>query len=170
MSLSFSFHRSVCVCVDLFQKRLCDNVGVDRFQILIFLSGANENNGLVRGVGHGDGCADLVIDRVELGQYDSVDHAWAALKTRVIDQRLIEFRHLIDSFVSDQRLANEQHEIGIVHVNQLVRRNRAHERRAIKAFVTFARAIISGSSFCIRPAVSTRTMSNFLSFARRRVE
>ena len=31
--------------------------------------------------------------------------------------------------------------------------------------VTLAKAIISGSSFCIRPAVSIKTTSNFLSLA-----
>ena len=109
-----------------------DRLGVEVLQIRIGLSSADEHDGLTSCVGHRDGGADLVVDRVELGQDDAVYGAHVLLATgtttsatndaarrAMVDQRLVELLHLVDGLVAHERLAHEQHQVRIVHIDQL---------------------------------------------------
>ncbi len=111
----------------LLEKRLNDRLCVEALQIRIGLARADEDDRLAGRVGHRDGGADLIVDRVELGEHNAVDgahmlgrvsHADPASRA-VVDQRLVELLDLVDGLVAYQRLADEQHQVRVVHVDQL---------------------------------------------------
>ena len=61
---------------------------------------------------------NLIVNRVELGQHDAVNKA-RICHLRVIGKRLVELHQLINSFVPDKCLAHEQHQVRLVHRDQL---------------------------------------------------
>ena len=62
--------------------------------------------------------AYLIIDGIELGQHNAIDEPWIS-HLRVVGQRLVELGQLVDGFVAHQSLAHEQHQVGLVHRDQL---------------------------------------------------
>ena len=61
---------------------------------------------------------NLIVNRVELGQHDAVNKP-RICHLRVIGERLVELHQLINSFVPDKCLAHEQHQVRLVHRDQL---------------------------------------------------
>ncbi|KRX72134.1 39S ribosomal protein L14, mitochondrial, partial [Trichinella sp. T6] len=99
-------------CVD-------DNVRVELFQIFVRLTGADKKDRLTGDVSHGNGGADFVVDCVEFGEHNSVDRRILLVDGGAVDQSSAEFLQLVDRLVADQRLADEQHQVGLVDSDQL---------------------------------------------------
>ena len=102
-------------------------MSVETLEVRIGLTSSHKHDGLTSSVGHGDGGADLIVDRVELGQHDAVNGSRllaSAFEWTVVDQGLIELSHLIHGFVADQGFANEQHQVRIIDVDELKKRDR----------------------------------------------
>ena len=70
------------------QQGLNDRLGVHRFEVIVVLPRANENNRLAGGVHHGNGCSDLLVDRVELGKDDTINEPWLSSRWGVFFQSL----------------------------------------------------------------------------------
>eukprot|EP00307_Rebecca_sp_RCC1486_P014817 CAMPEP_0119419854 /NCGR_PEP_ID=MMETSP1335-20130426/21940_1 /TAXON_ID=259385 /ORGANISM="Chrysoculter rhomboideus, Strain RCC1486" /LENGTH=128 /DNA_ID=CAMNT_0007445181 /DNA_START=356 /DNA_END=738 /DNA_ORIENTATION=+ len=101
---------------------------VEVADVSVRLSDADEDDGLARDVHHRDGGADLVVDRVKLGEHDAIDQPGVAHAREVLE-RLVELGHLVNRVVADQRLAHKEHEVRAVAVHQLG--ERAHERLVV---------------------------------------
>ena len=84
-------------------------------QIRVGLARADEDDGLSRDIRHTECRSNLVVDNVHLRQYHPVDTPRSrAADAREVFERPIEFRKLIDSFVANYRLADEEDLVGVV--------------------------------------------------------
>ncbi|EPY20522.1 signal recognition particle receptor subunit alpha [Strigomonas culicis] len=108
----------------LLHQRADHDVGFDHLQVLVGLADAHKHDRLAQLVHHRQRRAHLVVDRVELGEDDAVHAAALRPDGRVVDEALVELAQLVDAVVADEGLADEEHEVGLVVVDQL--RKRAH--------------------------------------------
>ncbi len=97
-----------------------NSFGVQVPQIGVSLSSSNENNRLTCDVRHGDSRADLVINRVKLGEHDPVYQVGVRVAAgRVVRESLVELDQLVDGFVADEGLTDEEDEVWLVDYDQL---------------------------------------------------
>ena len=115
-------------------------------------------------------------NRIELRQQYPIDPSFSLRPTNTrpteIFQRSVKFRQLVDCFVAHERFADEYDLVGVVHSNELraqVSESQANKRRSRASEHcsgrTLAKARMSGSLSCIRPAVSIKTTSNRFALA-----
>jgi hypothetical protein len=101
---------------------------VEFLEVGILLANSHVEDGFGGGVDEGKGSSHLVVDGIELRQQDGVDFGFECFRG-FLQQRLVELGDLVDGIVADQRLSNEDDQVGLVHLHQS--RQLLHQRRVV---------------------------------------
>lgn len=83
----------------------------------VLLAYTYEHDGLTCGVNHVQGCANLLINSVELSHDDAIYNSRILVLNGKIDERLVELRQLVNSIVANKGLTNKQDRVGLVDVD-----------------------------------------------------
>jgi hypothetical protein len=92
------------------QQRAHNVANIQRTNVSVRLPNADKNHGLAGGVYHSHGSAYFVVNRVELGQHNSVNLPRSLLVyvvRRMLDKRLIETPQLVHTIIPNQRFADK---------------------------------------------------------------
>mmetsp|Transcript_25438 Transcript_25438/g.55231 ORF Transcript_25438/g.55231 Transcript_25438/m.55231 type:complete len:328 (+) Transcript_25438:710-1693(+) len=127
--LEHSLHvQQSCPC--LLEERVDDALDVELLEIHVGLAAAHKHDGRTAAVHHGHCCANLVVNRVKLGQHDAVDDVLGGGgRGGQVIEGSVELDQLIHCVIADQRLANKEHEVGLVDVDEVA--EGAHERLVV---------------------------------------
>lgn len=87
-------------------------------QISVCLPCADKEDWLTSSIGHGQCCADFVVNSIKLGQDHAVDMARIGASRKVLERR-IELCQLVHSLITDQSLTDKYDLIWVVDCYQL---------------------------------------------------
>jgi len=100
------------------QEGLHNSLDIHLFEISVGLARSNKEDGLAGDVGHGKGSANLVVNRVKLGQDNAVDLS-RICEIRKVLEGSIEFNQLVNAVVAYEGLANKHDLVGVIDFHEL---------------------------------------------------
>lgn len=94
-----------------------DGRDVEFLEVRVFLPNPNVKDGLRGRVNQRQGSSDLIINRIELRQQNSIDF-WLKSLSRFLLKCLVELGDLIHCIIACKSLTNEDHKVRFVHLDQ----------------------------------------------------